>query len=164
MKNDLSTFLVCCFQSTCWNKLKTQCVLGWIHLFILPFFIFIFCLFYSGVPKLPRNLPPCPMKKIENLLQKLSKIFTNAFTAWPLANSMAIERVGGASLLMWRAGAREHSVRFISESHNRCGPLAPVRLRSVTNRSKQVNSAQSSQKNLIVLLNSSTAKARWCSN
>lgn len=50
------------------------------------------------------------------------------------------------------------------KSHNRWRLLAPVRLRSVTNRSKQVNLAQSSQKNLIVLLNSSTAKARWCSN
>lgn len=50
------------------------------------------------------------------------------------------------------------------KSRNRWRLLAPVRLRSVTNRSKQVNLAQSSQKNLIVLLNSSTAKARWCSN
>lgn len=50
------------------------------------------------------------------------------------------------------------------KSHNRWRLLATVRLRSVTNRSKQVNLAQSSQKNLIVLLNSSTAKARWCSN
>lgn len=103
-------------------------------------------------------------KKSENLLQKLSEIFTDAFTAWPFANSMAIESVGGPSLLVGRTVAREHNVSFISESHNRCRLLAPVRLRSVTNRSKQVNSAQCSQKNLIVLLNSSTAKARWCSN
>lgn len=126
-------------------------------------FIYLFVCF-TAVYQNPHAICfPVPWK-IENLLQKLSKIFTNAFTAWPLANSMTIERVGGARLLMWRAVAREHSVRFISESHNRCRLLAPVRLRSVTNRSKQVNSAQSSQKNLIVLLNSSTAKARWCSN